>query len=184
MPFRFDLASALRLLLTRVPTHASAMGVSHLAGVLHILGRVAGLWCLISATLFLLLLVAGVCYRLSSRLRIAMIEAAGPLPAPLHDRRHRQRGRFRLRHTRRQLAPREGAMLESLNHAIDYLVQTYHLKHPTAQPLDCVRPAQLEAVELLLQKRAEMLAERPPMPSLASLLRRRIAYLRLSKGRV
>jgi hypothetical protein len=153
------------------------------ARVLHLLAPIAGIWLLISLACVLLAFLTGACYRISARLKIAMIEAAGPLPAPLHDRRRRQRGRFRLRRTRRQLAPQEGAALESLNHAIDYLTQTYRLNRFAGQPPQTC-PPQLTALELLLHKRAEMLVEHPPMPSFASLLRRRFAYLRLSKDRV
>ena len=140
------------------------------------------MWLLLSAAVLLLLFLTGVCYRIADRLKIAMIEAAGPLPPPLHDRRRRQRGRFRLRTTRRQLAPQEGRTLESLLHAIDYLMQTYNLKQFAAQP-QTMAPPQLAAVQILLQKRAEMLAEHPPMPSLLTLLRRRLAYLSLARKR-
>jgi hypothetical protein len=44
-------------------------------------------------------------------------------------------------------------------------------------------PPQVAAVQILLQKRAEMLAEHPPMPSLLTLLRRRLAYLSLARKR-
>jgi hypothetical protein len=151
----------------------------------HLLHQVAGgiaIWLLLAATVLLLLFTTGVYYRIADRLKIAMIEAAGPLPAPLPDRRRRQRGRFRLRTTRRQLAPQEGRKLESLHHAIDYLVQTYDLKHFAGQP-QTGAPPQVAAVQILLQKRAEMLAEHPPMPSLITLLRRRLAYLNLARKR-
>jgi hypothetical protein len=155
--------------------------LSHLSlRLLHWLGNVAAIWVLLSAAAVLSLLAVGAWHRLSARLKVAMIEAAGPLPPQFHDRRHRQRGRFRLRMTRRQLSPQEGATLESLRHAIDYLIQSYGLKSFANRPW-VAAPAQVNAVEILLQKRAEMLAEHPPMPSLASLLRRRFAYLKLAK---
>jgi hypothetical protein len=166
MQFRLDVAAA-----------ANRVLHSHL---LHQVARGVGIWLLLSALLLLLLFTTGVCYRIADRLKIAMIEAAGPLPAPLHDRRRRQRGRFRLRTTRRQLAPQEGMMLESLHRAIDYLMQTYNLKQFADQP-QTTAPPQLAAVQILLQKRAEMLAEHPPMPSLLTLLRRRLAYLSLAR---
>jgi hypothetical protein len=151
----------------------------------HLLHQVAGrigIWLLLSTIVLLLLFITGVCYRVADRLKIAMIEAAGPLPAPLRDRRRRQRGRFRVRTTRRQLAPQEGRTLESLHHAIDYLVQTYDLKQFAGQP-QTNAPPQVAAVQILLRKRAEMLAEHPPLPSLLTLLRRRLAYLSLSRKR-
>jgi len=150
--------------------------------LLHWLANAAGLWLLISATVLFLLFATGAWHRLSARLKVAMIEAAGALPPDFHDRRHRQRGRFRLRLTRRQLTPQEGATLESLRHAIDYLIQSYGLKSFANRPW-VAAPAQVTAVEILLQKRAEMLAEHPPMPSLLSLLRRRLAYLKLARHR-
>jgi hypothetical protein len=168
MQFRLGLAAA-----------ANRVLYSHL---LHQVAGGVGIWILLSAAVLLLLFITGVCYRIADRLKIAMIEAAGPLPPPLHDRRRRQRGRFRLRTTRRQLAPQEGKMLESLHRAIDYLVQTYNLKQFADQP-QTTAPPQLAAVQILLQKRAEMLAEHPPMPSLLTLLRRRLAYLSLARKR-
>lgn len=168
MHFRLDVAAA-----------ATRALRSHL---LHQLAGGVGIWLLLIATVLLLLFTTSVCYRIADRLKIAMIEAAGPLPPPLHDRRRRQRGRFRLRTTRRQLAPQEGRTLESLHHAIDYLVQTYDLKHIADQP-QSMSPPQVAAVQILLQKRAEMLAEHPPMPSLIALLRRRLAYLSLARKR-
>ena len=168
MRFRLDVAAA-----------ANCVLGSHL--LRQVAGRI-GMWLLLSTIVLLLLYITGVCYRIADRLKIAMIEAAGPLPAPLHDRRRRQRGRFRLRTTRRQLAPQEGRTLESLHHAIDYLIQTYNLKQFAAQP-QTIAPPQLAAVQILLQKQAEMLAEHPPMPSLLTLLRRRLAYLSLARKR-
>ena len=88
MHFRLDVAPAANRVLCSHLLHQVVGGVS--------------IWLLLSATVLLLLLTTGVCYRIADRLKIAMIEAAGPLPAPLHDRRRRQRSRFRLR----QLAPR------------------------------------------------------------------------------
>jgi hypothetical protein len=177
MPCAVLVGSAPGRLLLLFAAHPAA------ARTLHLLARIAGIWLLLSLALLLLALLTSACYRISGHLKIAMIEAAGPLPAPLYDRRRRQRGRFRLRTTRRQLAPREGAALESLNHAIDYLTQTYRLKRCAGQPPEAC-PPQLTAVTLLLHKRSEMLIEHPPMPSFAALLRRRFAYLRLSKDRV
>jgi hypothetical protein len=168
MQFRLDVAAAANRVLHSYLLHQVARGV--------------GIWLLLSTAVLLLLFITGVCYRIADRLKIAMIEAAGPLPPPLHDRRRRQRGRFRLRTTRRQLAPQEGRMLESLHRAIDYLVQTYNLKQFADQP-QTTAPPQLAAVQILLQKRAEMLAEHPPMPSLLTLLRRRLAYLSLARKR-
>jgi hypothetical protein len=152
---------------------------SHL---LHPVAGGVGIWLLLSATVLLLLFLTGVCYRIADRLKVAMIEAAGPLPPPLHDRRRRQRGRFRLRTTRRQLTPQEGMVLESLHRAIDYLVQSYNLRQFADQP-QTMTPPQLAAVQILRQKRAEMLAEHPPAPSLITLLRRRLAYLSLARKR-
>ena len=43
-------------------------------------------------------------------------------------------------------------------------MQTYNLKQFTDQP-QTMAPPQVAAVRILLQKRAEMLAEHPPMPS-------------------
>jgi hypothetical protein len=168
MHFRIDVAAAANRALHSYLLHQVARGV--------------GIWLVLSTAVLLLLFITGVCYRIADRLKIAMIEAAGPLPPPLHDRRRRQRGRFRLRTTRRQLAPQEGRMLESLHRAIDYLVQTYNLKQFADQP-QTTAPPQLAAVQILLQKRAEMLAEHPPMPSLLTLLRRRLAYLSLARKR-
>jgi hypothetical protein len=168
MHFRLDVAAA-----------ANRVLCSHL---LHQVVGGVGIWLLLGATVLLLLFTTGVCYRIADRLKIAMIEAAGPLPAPLHDRRRRQRSRFRLRTTRRQLAPQQGILLESLQHAIDYLMQTYNLKQFTDQPRT-MAPPQVAAVRILLQKRAEMLAEHPPMPSLITLLRRRLASLSLARKR-
>lgn len=168
MHLRLDVAAAANRILRSRLSHPVAGGVSF--------------WLLLSATVLLLLFTTGLCYRIADRLKIAMIEAAGPLPQPLHDRRRRQRGRFRLRTTRRQLAPQQGILLESLQHAIDYLVQTYHLKQFADRPWT-MAPPQLAAVQILLQKRAEMLAEDPPMPSLITLLRRRLAYLSLARKR-
>jgi hypothetical protein len=168
MHFRLDVAAAANRVLRSHLLHQVAGGVS--------------IWLLLSATVLLLLFTTGVCYRIADRLKIAMIDAAGPLPASLHDRRRRQRSRFRLRTTRRQLAPQQGILLESLQHAIDYLMQTYNLKQFTDHPRT-MAPPQVAAVRILLQKRAEMLAEHPPMPSLITLLRRRLAYLSLARKR-
>jgi len=166
MQFRLDVAAAAnRVLLSHLLRHAV---------------RGVGIWLLLGAAVLLLLFLTGVCYRIADRLKLAMIEAAGPLPPSLHDRRRRQRGRFRVRTTRRQLAPQEGMVLESLHRAIDYLVQTYNLKQFADQP-QTLAPPQVAAVQILLQKRAEMLAEHPPMPSLLTLLRRRLAYLSLAR---
>jgi hypothetical protein len=149
---------------------------------LHLLGSVVEVWIAISVATALLVFAGGASYGAAMRLKTAMTEADRTLPLPLYDRRRSQRGRYRLRIDRRQLTAEEGAMLETLHHAIDYLVQTYKLEQIVEGSRE-TRPAELLAVEILLQKRMEMLAQRIPLPSFGYLLQRRIASRLLARGR-
>jgi hypothetical protein len=143
----------------------------------HILGFVAkGLFIWLSITLLAitLIVVVGTLQRILMRLKIRMAEVDGRLPLPLHDRRRRKSRQFFLRLTRRPLTAEDGLALEALNHAIDYLIQTYGLERFVGMPPGH-RPAEFFAVQTLLECRAEMLNLRPPLPSFSYLLRRRLA---------
>jgi hypothetical protein len=137
---------------------------------LHLLLRAASVWLLLSVTFLLLASAASLCYSALLRLRRSL---AGSELQPFDERRHGQR-RFDLRLTRRDLPPAQGAALESLQHAIDYLVERHDLRR-FAGPHDGDPPPQLTAVELLLQCRAGLLAAHPPLPSVLSQLRQRRA---------
>jgi hypothetical protein len=143
--------------------------------VLHLLGNIVEVWIAISVATALFIFAGSASYGAAMRVKTSMAETDRTLPLPLYDRRRSQRGRYRLRLNRRQLTAEEGAMLETLHHAIDYLVQTYKLEQ-IAKVLPETRPPQLLAVEILLQKRMEMLAKHTPLPSFGYLLQRRIAY--------
>ena len=95
---------------------------------------------------------------------------------PLFDRRREKHAKFRLRLTGRQITRTEGEMLEKLNHAIDYLIDTYDLRQFSGTPRE-LPPAEFVAAQTLLQCRAEMLKDYPPLPSFSYLVKRRLAYL-------
>ncbi len=76
--------------------------------------------------------------------------------------------------------PREGKMLEKLNHAIDYLIDTYDLRK-FSETSEELRPAEFVAVLKLLKCRAEMLKDYPPLPSFSYLVKRRLTYLMASR---
>jgi hypothetical protein len=136
--------------------------------ILHLLLRAASVWLLLSVTFLLLTSAASLCYCALLRMRRSLVSSE---LQPFDERRHGQR-RFELRLTRRDLPPAKGAALESLQHAIDYLVERHDLRR-FAGPYDGDAPPQLTAVQLLLQCRAQLLAAHPPLPSVLSQLRQR-----------
>jgi predicted helicase len=140
------------------------------------MATILGIWLAISmASLFLILLAAKV-WSMFIGIKIRMAEFDRTMPLSLFNRRKSRQTRFRLRLTRRQIPKEVGERIENLNHAIDYLIDSYDLRKFSHMPAD-LRPAEFAAAEMLLQCRAEMLRDYLPLPSLSYLLKRRIAYL-------
>jgi len=123
-----------------------------------------------------LLVASGGCLRRLRSLKLHMAETDATLPLPMFDRRRKRDSRYRLRVTRRNLTREEGRALETLRHAIDYLIEAYELRADGIRPEE-TRPAEFAAVQLLLQGHAKLLETRPPLPSFAYLFRRRASYL-------
>jgi hypothetical protein len=167
MPSSFDLAPALHRIAPILAMHLLP------APALRLLSQAIGTWVLLSVVLVLSILAMASCYRAALRLKRAMAESDA---SPVREPDRPQRATLRL--TRHPLTREQGAALESLHHAIDYLMQTYDLRQPPNQPQPVDTP-QRAAVEILLLKRSEMLAAHPPLPSLFSLLRRRLTHLTL-----
>jgi len=151
-------------------------GGMHPGHVLYMVGVFLAVWTLVGISVLALIAAFGGVQRAAVRLKASMAETDGTLPLPFFNRRRRSEGKFSLNLTRRQLTLGEGAALEKLHHAIDYLIQSYSLDDFASKPA-AQRPAEFFAAELLLQSRAEMLGARPPMPSFFYLLQRRLAYL-------
>jgi len=154
----------------------SVAGTAHPSSTLHTVGLVFAVWMLTAVSVVAVLVCGATLYRGIVRLKANMVEKDSTLPLPFFNRRRQSQDKFSLSLTRRQMTLGEGAALEKLHHAIDYLIQSYSLDEFANKPL-AQRPAEFFAAELLLQSRAEMLGARPPMPSFFYLLQRRIAYL-------
>jgi hypothetical protein len=141
---------------------------------LHLLARILGAWIVASAISLLALLILSACYCAARRLRRAMAESDAQSLLLLRDRRPWRLGRLRLSH--RPLTREQGAALESLHHAIDYLGQT----GTSRQLPDRLQPATFPshgAVEILVLKCVEILSSPPSLPSLRTHLLRRLTHL-------
>jgi len=151
-------------------------GGMHPGHVLYMVGVFLAVWTLVGISVLALVVGFGAAQRGAMHVKAIMAEKDGTLPLPFFNRRRRSEGKFSLNLTRRQLTLGEGAALEKLHHAIDYLIQSYSLDDFAGKPV-AQRPAEFFAAELLLQTRAEMLGAKPPMPSFFYLLQRRLAYM-------
>ncbi|WP_348270060.1 hypothetical protein P8936_06425 [Edaphobacter paludis] len=140
------------------------------------LAKMAAIWFAISVISITLILFAVHAWSLLLRLKVKMDEFDRTMPLPLFDRRRKKHPKFNLRLTRRQFSRTEGEMFEKLDHAIDYLIDTYDLRKFSGIRNELL-PDEFIAAQRLLQCRAEMLKEYTPLPSLSYLLKRRLAYL-------
>jgi hypothetical protein len=153
---------------------------THLGSIPGWLARIATLWIAISLSSTALIVLATEVRSLLLRIKVQMAEFDRTMLPPLFDRRREKHAKFRLRLTRRQITRTEGEMLEKLNHAIDYLIDTYDLREFSGTPKE-LSPAEFVAAQMLLQCRAEMLKDYPPLPSFSYLVKRRLAYLMNSR---
>ncbi len=103
----------------------------------------ASLWIAISAICVALIILSSRVWFLLLRIKMRMTRFDETMPFPLFDRRLRRRTIFHLSLTRRVIAPKEGKMLEKLNHAIDYLIDTYHLREFSKTLRNYVQPSSL-----------------------------------------
>jgi hypothetical protein len=148
----------------------------HAASLLGQIATVAALWLTTSMASVLLIVLAARVWSMLLRVKVRMAEFDRTMPIAIFDLRTRRQTRFRLKLTRRQIPNVEGKMIEKLNHAIDYLIDTYDLRKFSAL-LEDMRPPEFVAAQTLLQCRAEILKDHLPLPSFSYLLKRRLAYL-------
>ena len=153
--------------------HASVHMVQVILGCL---AKAAAIWFAISVISITLILFAAHTWSFLLRLKVTMEQFDRTMPLPLFDRRRKKNAKFNLRLTRRQFSRAEGEMFEKLDHAIDYLIDTYELRKFSGSREELL-PPEFIAAQMLLQCRAEMLREYTLLPSLSYLLKRRLAYL-------
>jgi hypothetical protein len=171
-PAEYLLKKALKPMIFPILVHTTV----HVGSIFGWLARIVELWLFISMSSIVLIVIGvGIRSKLIG-IKLQMAKFDRTMPLPLFDRRKRRQTRFPLRLTRRQVPPTEAKMVEKLNHAIDYLIDTYDLRKYSSAP-DTMLPAEFIAVQKLLQCRAEILKQYSPLPSFSYLLKRRFAYL-------
>jgi len=150
--------------------------------LLSFIGKMVGYWLLISCAIMAVIFVVCVLRNVLVSAKARMAEADGALPLPLHNRRRRRESHYRLTLTRRNLSLSDGIVLDRLNREIEGLILIHDLERCIETPPGPEAEAH-GAVEMLLQRRAELLNKYPPLPSFVYLVTRRWMHWKAA-GRV